>query len=166
MYCPKKTHYNSIIMDKDALGYWASGLVDGEGSFLLHVTKRSLYPHIFFTFGIALRDDDQAALIQLQQALGGLGQFQTTYKDCESRKPQSRFTITGKKNLLLVADFFERYPLRTKKRTDFEIWAVALRYYSAKRLAGFSAEQLFEEMQKRAQQLQDNRRYGHHTTTA
>jgi hypothetical protein len=138
----------------EVAGYWASGLVDGEGCFFLMVKLRYDRPYVYFKFEIGLREDDKETLEKLQRALGGFGCIRTN-----NSNRSVALHVSRRDELLVVADFFERYPLRSKKRIDFEIWASALRYYDTKRGQGISSGELFEEMQTRAQQIRDNRKF-------
>jgi len=147
----------------DPMGFWAAGLVDGEGCFAIGISRKGKYLHICFTFSIGLRIDDRPTLEKLQKTLGGIGRF---YTHTSSKSPGVYFKVAKTDGLLLIIDFFEKYPLQSKKQGDFKIWAEAFRYYLTGRYKGFSPEHMFLEMEKRAQQLQDNRRYVKSATTA
>lgn len=139
------------------LGYWAAGLIDGEGSFLLDVHRREGHAHIFFAFGLALREDDGPVLTKLQLILGGLGQFQPLEYGGE-RNPQIRYTITGKENLTKLVAFLSEFPLQSKKAVDFKLWSEALHFYMEQRQR-HTPDELFDEMRSRSEALQNSRRY-------
>ncbi len=117
----------------EGFGYWFSGLVDGEGFFLIYANERERGK--YFTreadvrFGINLRDDDAHVLQYVQQVLhcGTL-----SYEDTACN-PRLSFGITRAKDLLFViVPLFRRFPLHTKKAREFELWAeaVQIRYNS------------------------------------
>lgn len=123
---------------------WLSGLADGEGSFTLYTRRRRnerypgrIYRCINFAFKIAMRKDDMQTLILAQVMLGDIGRIsrQGENRVCHGRKGAYRgnplwgFVVNDRFQLLKVVEFFRRYPLRSKKKKDFEVWADALELY-------------------------------------
>lgn len=119
----------------DADGHWLAGLVDGEGCFSLYVRKRKRGPsyiRIDFGFKIALRADDWSTLVKARSVLGVRGSM---YRSDKHRgpngKPIAALQISKKSDITQVIRFFSRYPLRSKKRRDFDIWSKAFEGFSA-----------------------------------
>lgn len=124
-------------------GYWLAGLVDGEGCFALWTRRRRVGRSddcrvVSFVFKIALRSDDKPVLEHVQTLLGGIGVIQVNrrtahqsgryvYNGRASRgNPIAQFTVNDKSHLLEVVQVFRQFPLRSKKRRDFDVWAEAL----------------------------------------
>lgn len=95
-----------------------SGFVDGEGSFIVHVIRRSTRSKIGWVvdirFSIELHQKDRAILELIRSNLGGIGKI---YK---GRENSSLFAVTSLQEMNQVLfPFFEMYPLITQKKADF-----------------------------------------------
>ena len=118
----------------DAWRNWCSGFVDGEGHFSINihdVVRQKYRPR----FKLDLRLDDFSILQEMQSVLGGnLRIYKPTYNMLKARpggKPQGRWNILDKKGMTFLVKHFRKYPLRTKKQRDQQIWAMAVEeYYS------------------------------------
>ena len=106
---------------------YVSGLVDGEGCFVLGFRRDKKYqrkgqPEYFYwkvSFAIALRRDDKALLEKVKNTLG-----------C-GRVCVSKDTVQYRVNKIddlkhKILSFFLENPLFGKKREDFILWAEAL----------------------------------------
>lgn len=115
---------------------WFSGFADGEASFaILRISydDRAYYRPEFI---INLRSDDTGVLVRLQDTFGGsLYQepshtFYNPRNDKEyTSKPRAKWTVLSKKDLLKIVEYFEEFPLRSKKARDFKIWKEAVDIY-------------------------------------
>jgi DNA modification methylase len=105
-----------------AFAYWLTGFVDGEGCFRVQRHERGSYT---CTFAIKVRRDERGTLERVQRALGGIG----TIRDGEgsgNAHPQSTYAVQDKAGCLRLVRLFDKYPLRAKKRLDYEPWAEAV----------------------------------------
>lgn len=130
MFLTTKTDVADIAAED---GHWLAGLTDGEGCFSLYTRRRRLdrYPDRVFhaigaTFKISLRADDVATLYRVCEILklGGVGK-----PEGKNRNPVRSFRANNRQDLLRVIACFDRFPLRSKKATDFRTWRKALLLY-------------------------------------
>ena len=117
------------LIDK-AFGYWLSGLTDGEGCFGINIWKRKNLNYAGFTpyFQISQRADppNQVALELIRNTLK-VGVIYPSY--CKGKLPLSRFVVRRiAENYEVIIPLFTTYPLRTKKRLEFELWSKAVKY--------------------------------------
>lgn len=105
-------------------GYWLSGFVDGEGCFSIHHQKRT--DSCMAALTIALRDDDAAILYEIRDALGLGLIYHNKPRQVGPSKPQVRWDVHRKADVLQLVALFDRYPLRAKKKRDYEIWRRAV----------------------------------------
>lgn len=126
-------------------GHWLAGISDGEACFSFGTRNRRLtrytgkiFRSINFLFKINLRADDLATLNTVQKILGGIGSIHHDNRKRASWKgvlcdghPQYVFRVGSKDQIARVVDVFRRFPLRSKKRRDFELWAKAYDLYSS-----------------------------------
>lgn len=161
------------MTEEDKLGFWVSGFADGESCFGIHSGKHKRGDSVNRTinFIIKLRDDDTEILYQIQKALdcGTVRGYKNPYRG-ENRA--CAFTVSKVSDLFeKVIPFFEKYPLRAKKRLDFAIWkkAVTLMYLVSKQpnsslgrkphgVSKWTLEQQ-KEFELLAIELKDNRKY-------
>jgi hypothetical protein len=118
-------------IDRTAFGHWFTGFADGESCFTIFKYKarlrRGSSRHEInrkATFAICLRADDADILLRIQSFFG-CGDI------CHSRQsylrgqmnPWVRWSVRKIGDLAnIVIPHFEKFPLRTKKARDFEIW--------------------------------------------
>jgi len=129
------------------MGWWFTGLVDGEGCFYSTLSLRqkktpsgSEYPCINLDAGLQiwLRADDKAALEKIRDYFG-FGDLQSKPVN-QARKIQ----IPGSKpatslrlrdlDLLVerVIPHFTEFPLQTKKMRDYEVWRELIEFVYTK----------------------------------
>lgn len=101
-------------------GNWLAGFVDGEGHFGLTVTKNGVRP----VFAITLRADDRAIIDDIATRFG-VGHI-AEYAERGNRHAQVGYRCESWSNCLAIAPVFEQFPLRAKKRLDFEVWRSCL----------------------------------------
>jgi len=121
----------------EQFAWWLVGLVDGEGHF--GVTRYSSPerpgPYYRCVFRVAMVAADRDALAMAQRRTGW-GKLYEYAGHGRARIDYVIWTMDAKR-IDRVADFFERYPLQSKKRRDFELWAPAARAQAARaRLGG------------------------------
>lgn len=108
---------------------WFVGFVDGEGCFLIckynYDNPRANYR---CRFTIGLRDDDRAILEEIRETLG-LGtiyDYPANISDGRNTQPSTAFYVCAIKDCAALVTLFETYPLRAKKRQDFDVWKLAV----------------------------------------
>lgn len=117
-------------IDRDAFGNWLSGLVDGEGCFVLgwNEPSRDRTTRVpLARFSIQLRADDYR-ILEAIKSFWGCGTTHLRTK-VSQRSPAYAYIVSSKSSLHnILVPHFEKYPLRAKKQRDFVIWkrAVAL----------------------------------------
>jgi hypothetical protein len=128
-----------VIVDyeRDA---WLAGFADGEGCFMLVQKRQDVqqggkivrYDVIGVQpwFQLGLRADDHAVLLTLSEVFGGCVNY-ARRADGDARRARQIWTVSGKADLQRLVDYFERFPLRTKKARDFEVWRQAVDIYCA-----------------------------------
>lgn len=156
-------------------GHWLSGFVDGEGWFSLrtHMRKKPLangstvsYIEWVLEFGIGLRADDEAILDRICKYLkcGKVISRTIGKKDGFDRKPQVCLSIKNKEDLPKIVRHFERYPLRSKKKKQFEIWKNAVEIVTdrTRRIDGkYYTEEDIASLLLLHLQLKEERKYNH-----
>jgi hypothetical protein len=122
------------MSERDAFGHWLSGFTDGEGCFWLAVlppnNKKRCSPELRGAFQISLRRDDESILHNICSFwnIGSVTQHGAGQKRI-NEKPSSKLVISNIGALeSTVISHFERYPLRAKKRNDFEIWKEGIHF--------------------------------------
>lgn len=126
-------------MTKASFGFWFAGLVDGEGSFTLHLdSKRRFIPQP--RFDLTMRADDLAMLEAIREELGyGLVNVRkTSYTNPQGyhSKRMAAFIVWKKSDCLKLVELLEKYPLRSKKARDFRLWAEAVRLWNSNQTRG------------------------------
>lgn len=118
----------------DSFGLWLSGFADGESCF--SITKATV------VFIIKLRDDDAPVLEYIQRTVGGIGKFYYSGGDGKNRRRQAEWRVWRRKETLWLTDFFDRFPLRSKKARDYAVWreAVIARFSGAGDLSDYMAQ--------------------------
>lgn len=119
----------------DSFGHWLAGLVDGEGCFFVAKvgTRKGKTPGVSVMvwpncrFQIALRADDAEVLKTIRDTLG-IGNLY--YKRPQAGRPSEQasiqYVVHRIDDCLRIVELFTRYPLRAKKRAQFEVWAQAV----------------------------------------
>ena len=102
--------------------WFLTGFIDGEGCFWVSLSKdntRKTGLRVKLYFEIHLHKRDIALLEQIKKFFGA-GNIYT-------KKDNSiTYLVTSVKELQEIRKHFEKYPLLTKKRADFELWAQIL----------------------------------------
>ena len=124
----KFSTYNSTLGSIHS-GVW-SGLIDGEGSFSIIVSKnetRKLGWRVELKFQLGLHTKDLNLLYQLQQYLGGIGSIHLS----QSREIVN-YSISSIEDLNKLIIHFEKYPLLTQKAADLLLFKQAIKLVNNK----------------------------------
>lgn len=102
-------------------GNYFAGLVDGEGSFGLHIQNQHKHLKTFYypRFNIHLRADDTPILLQIQKFLG-VGKIY--FHNNIERNPMVSYQIDNVKDLMKVIEVLDVCSLRAKKAREYAIW--------------------------------------------
>ncbi|ABU49446.1 hypothetical protein SNOGp09 (mitochondrion) [Parastagonospora nodorum SN15] len=109
----KFSTYRSTIVNP---GVW-SGLIDGEGSFSIIISKskvRALGWRAELKFQLGLHTKDLNLLCLLQQHLGGIGSIHLA-----KNRDMVNYSIDSIKDLNNLILYLDKYPLLTQKAADF-----------------------------------------------
>jgi hypothetical protein len=107
------------------LAFRLAGLVDGEGCFTITKTPKNGYRCAFV---IKLRADDREMLERYRYGVDGIGHLRRQERK-NAWAPTVAWQVEDKYGVGLIRDLFELYPLWSKKRRDFEIWAPAVDFW-------------------------------------
>ena len=102
---------------------WVVGFVDGEGCFSVGVFRNRILKNgwqVFPEFVVTQGEKSLTALEELQKFFGCGKIFINTRYD-NHREPLYRYCVRSTKDIRgKIIPFFEKYPLRTAKQSDFE----------------------------------------------
>jgi hypothetical protein len=108
----------NLIMDP----YFLSGFADGESCFIININKNvnlKIGYNVQLFFQINLHSKD-LLILEAVQSLLGVGSINTKHG------PQSiQYRVSSIKDLAAVISHFDKYPLITQKRADFELFKKA-----------------------------------------
>ncbi len=115
-----KRNYSNISVHRD-FGEWLAGFIDAEGSFIIRKDKK-LYS---FVFEIGLHKDDTSVLKDIYKTLG-IGIIGTVGQ-------YSYFRVTKQKELFILREILEGYPLNSTKYLNDLAFYQALVLYTKTR---------------------------------
>jgi hypothetical protein len=122
-----------------AFGNWLAGFVDGEGCFYIAriATRKKGVEYVNYrcAFTIGLRDDDRAIIEEIRNTFG-FGLMADVKPRGIGKSPMVYLQVLNKADVLLLVDFFDRFPLRAKKARDFAIWREAVLEWNSKLRGG------------------------------
>ena len=101
-----------------------TGFCDGEACFHLAIGENPRYKLGYYVnpgFSIALHKKDEKLLLLLQEFFGGVGVVKPS-----SRSNMVEYRIFAIKDLDIILNHFDLYPLITKKRGDYLLFKEAL----------------------------------------
>lgn len=102
---------------------WFAGFAAGESCFYFLKVRGGQLIQPRFTIG--LRADDVPILAELRDAFGGTLQ----HEERAAQSPLCRWVVGRKDELPGLVEYFDRFPLRAKKATDYGIWREAVEIY-------------------------------------
>ena len=115
--------------NKNRLEPWfVTGFIDGEGCFNISIRKDDKWKigwhvQLSFKIGLHLKDLDFLKCIQSYLKVGGI----------TKQGPHSvQFVISSVKDLAVIIEHFEKYPLITQKRADYELFKQAFHLFELK----------------------------------
>lgn len=117
--------------------WFVTGFTDAEGSFMASFSKSSESRFAFRVraiFQIELHEKDLEILKSIQTFFGGIGYITTATKNCVA------FRARSIEDLKIIIAHFEKFPLKTKKQADFELFSRVVNILSLKehlKLQGF-----------------------------
>lgn len=101
--------------------FWISGFTDAEGSFFSTVVKRSTAKYGYrIRIKFCLDQRDKETLIHIKNLFGYGSVNETNGKN--SNPGLYRYTNTSFINVVSVIDYFNKFPLKTKKQFAFNKW--------------------------------------------
>jgi hypothetical protein len=102
-------------------GNYLAGLIDGEGSFGLHLHRqhKHLDPMYYPRFNIRMRADETPILRQVQDFLG-VGKLYV--QNNPDRNPTVCYQIDNVKDCMNLVEVLDVCPLRAKKSREYAIW--------------------------------------------
>jgi hypothetical protein len=110
-------------IDRQGFGHWLSGFIDGEGHFQLAIQHKKTHSHPTAKFTLGLRDDD-GDIIRLIQSFWRCGVLIFDARSGKPGHPKMCLQVSRIEDLHeIVIPHFEVFPLRAKKRRDFDIWS-------------------------------------------
>jgi hypothetical protein len=104
---------------------YITGFVDGEGCFHITVAKKTGYKtgySVNLSFSIGLHSKDVVLLRTIQAYFGGIGILSVSGS-------KALWRVLSAKELMVIRDHFEQYPLITKKHLDFILFKEALQLF-------------------------------------
>lgn len=126
--------FSRLSAEDKAFACWLTGFIDGEGSLQTALGKPKYMPEGYLTcaasFGITLRRDDREILETIKKFIGhgNVRNIKNYSRDNYNglRKPQARYEVSNVPGLIKLVSIMDSYPLRAKKRNDYDIWREAV----------------------------------------
>lgn len=107
-------------------GNWLAGFIDGEGCFTLTAkgASRSIVP----AFTLCLRYDDGAIIEEIRDrtGIGVVYWYANSMKDGCRRAPRVEWKVFRRSDVKSLVEILDRYPLRAKKKHDYQCWRAAV----------------------------------------
>jgi hypothetical protein len=115
---------------------WITGFVDGEGCFSIHVVKQ---PHRTNRRGyktgfqvahqfVVTQGAKSIECLQMMQRYFGVGRLHCNRRYDNHKEHLYQFVVARRSDLLeTIIPFFQRHPLRTSKKSDFEKFVKCMR---------------------------------------
>jgi hypothetical protein len=118
---------------------WIVGFVDGEGCFSISIVRNTtcrLGWQVQHEFSVTQADSSRPALEFLREHFG-CGSIITNSRHDDHREVLLRFSVKRRRDLAgVIVPFFEQHPLRTAKRSDFELFTTVIDMMMAGRHLG------------------------------
>jgi hypothetical protein len=136
-------------------GHALAGFVDAEGCFQIRPNNRGRTWSCHMK--LAVRLDDADVLTDLCRVTG-LGRFARKRAHATSR-PQACWSVASKRECAELTRILRNFPLRARKRLDFEIWARAVDRWVANPYDARAGRAFHVQMAREAAALRAVRRY-------
>lgn len=137
---------------------WLAGFIDAEGCFLIGKQKSSngsFRCHV--RFSLELREDDAEILFEVQEKTGiGNVVLLNSYRDAN---PTVRWMITSKADRIKLINLLNKFPLRSKKKYDFDFWSKAHDLSMKVKSGPVSNSSIWEEIDELKNEMESNRRF-------
>lgn len=115
--------------------WYITGLIDGEGCFCVSISKHKTKRLGFdarLMFEVEMIIDDKPLLEELQKTFN-CGQIYILNYERYGWRPHVKFAVKSQKDIFgKIIPFFKKYPLRGKKRKDFELFCTASEMFKLK----------------------------------
>jgi len=108
--------------------WWFVGFFDGEGALKCESGTDHRPPDVLLNIGLKLTDHHMGLLLDVQKALG-CGSCPTDRGSTKKSKGQALFRVASINDLAeVIIPLFERHPLRTTKRLEYDLWKKVVLY--------------------------------------
>ena len=119
---------NSIVHNKELVTVtlndaWLSGFTDAEGCFNISVSANSRYALAFVIKIRFLLDQNSEVILSSIRDLFGFGKVKLR----SDTKKTYRYDSTGYNNMIKICEYFDKFPLRSKKVESFSKWSTVLK---------------------------------------
>ena len=98
--------------------WWITGFTDGEGCFSINILRNKTCKSgwmIVLCFSISLHKKDNILLVKIKNYFG-VGKISTKHG-----AQTNRYYVQSIKDIAIIINHFDKYPLKTQKRADFEL---------------------------------------------
>ena len=105
---------------------YVTGFVDGEGCFCVVIGKQKTLKRrqcVQCVFEIEVREDDREILEAIRNVLGCGSIYRLEYKRYAKWRPHAKLKVSSIKEVLKhLIPFFDRHPLKAKKRKSYALF--------------------------------------------
>ena len=105
--------------------YYLAGFMDGEGNFGLHIQQGS---NCHIVVQISQRLDSRFVLDKIQETFGGAINIDKGRQNRPGMNPVASIIIASRQSILLLIDYFDRFPLIVKAE-QYKVWRKAVLFY-------------------------------------
>lgn len=115
--------YSTEVLNEKLDPNYVTGFTDGEGSFIIKLIKSNKLKtgyEVRPCFQITNHLKDRVLLESIQKFFGGIGSIS------QERENTLQYSVSSKKDLNVIINHFDKYPLATKKYADFLLFKSAV----------------------------------------
>lgn len=106
--------------DSTMSGHCIAGVIDAEGHFA--ITEHNGGRSVGCSMTVAMRDDD----VGLLHAMASTTRLGVVRRKDQRGNSQAAWVVYRKDDVAAMAAYLKRYPLRSRKRHDFDVWSRAV----------------------------------------